>query len=202
MSQLASNTFKVLENNELFQKKIDSIQRMVFRISSIINGMRSISRSDLSQDFKLKSLKLLVTETIELAQMRFRNTEVKLLCGEIPNIEIECKDVQTSQVLINLLNNGYDAVCKLPDPWVQLSIALVGKSVEFTVTDSGPGIPADIADKLMKPFFTTKPVGEGTGLGLSISLNIARDHGGTFELDRSCSNTRFVLTIPISQLKA
>jgi signal transduction histidine kinase len=48
--------------------------------------------------------------------------------------------------------------------------------IEIELTDTGAGIPEDVADKLYDPFFTTKP--EGTGMGLSISRKIAESHGG------------------------
>jgi signal transduction histidine kinase len=67
---------------------------------------------------------------------------------------------------------------------------------EIVVTDSGSGIPASTAQKIMSPFFTTKPPGKGTGLGLSISSNIMIDHGGSITLDRSSPNTRFVVALP------
>lgn len=50
------------------------------------------------------------------------------------------------------------------------------------VRGNGIGIPADIADKIFQPFFTTKPTGEGTGLGLGIAYDIVHAHGGQLEL--------------------
>jgi signal transduction histidine kinase len=67
----------------------------------------------------------------------------------------------------------------------------------IAVTDSGPGIPKEIVDKIMQPFFTTKPVGKGTGLGLSLSAGIMQTHGGALVIDSSCANTKFILEFPI-----
>lgn len=71
-----------------------------------------------------------------------------------------------------------------------------GDFTRIEVTDSGPGIPVEVAEKIMKPFFTTKPVGKGTGLGLSISRSIISAHKGTLELDRTRPNTTFVVRLP------
>lgn len=190
------------EQIETYFKKIRMIQRMTLRISAIINGIRAISRSTKEKDFKKVSLIALVSEALELAQLKFRGTSVKLESSEVPDVEIECNSVQVSQVIINLLGNAYDAVSPSASAgaaWVKLDTIVENKILKILVTDSGLGIPEEIAKKLMEPFFTTKEVGAGTGLGLSISLSIAKDHGGSFELDRSCPNTRFVFMIPLTQ---
>jgi len=72
----------------------------------------------------------------------------------------------------------------------------LGDTVEIRVTDSGPGIPPEIREKIFQPFFTTKPVGQGTGLGLSVSRSIVAAYQGVFSVDPGCPNTRFVITLP------
>jgi len=52
-----------------------------------------------------------------------------------------------------------------------------------SVADTGTGIPAELRERVLDPFFTTKPVGQGTGLGLSITYSIVRKHGGTLALE-------------------
>ena len=67
-----------------------------------------------------------------------------------------------------------------------------------TISDNGPGIPADIQDKIFQPFFTTKPTGQGTGLGLSLSYDIIKGHGGTLEVtSEEGIGTSFLLTLPL-----
>ena len=66
------------------------------------------------------------------------------------------------------------------------------------MSDTGPGIPEDLRDKIFDIFFTTKPVGKGTGLGLSISQNIIDLHGGTLTLQ--CppeGGTTFIVELPL-----
>ena len=67
------------------------------------------------------------------------------------------------------------------------------------VKDNGNGIPDAIKDKIMQPFFTTKPTGEGTGLGLSLSYDIMiKGHGGKLEMESTENEgTKFTIILPL-----
>jgi PAS domain S-box-containing protein len=72
-----------------------------------------------------------------------------------------------------------------------------GTFVRLEVVDQGHGIPPEIADKVLEPFFTTKPVGKGTGLGLSMVYGFARQSGGTFSIEsQDTSGTKATLWLP------
>jgi len=112
---------------------------------------------------------------------------------------VPCRATQIGQVMMNLVSNSFDALKGTPDSWIRLEATVKGEFVEIAVSDSGPGIPAEIQAKLMTPFFTTKGAGNGTGLGLSISRRIAIDHGGEFLYDSKSPNTRFILRLPMNR---
>ncbi|MGB9316469.1 MAG: ATP-binding protein, partial [Pseudolabrys sp.] len=93
---------------------------------------------------------------------------------------------------LNLIANGVYAATrsknenKDPDfePTLRATTKNLGTTVEIRIRDNGPGIPAEVQEKMFNPFFTTKPAGEGTGLGLSISHDIVvKQHGGSIEVD-------------------
>ena len=119
----------------------------------------------------------------------------------IPISNIEPELSATEQLgavheLLNLLTNSRHAIEKSEGKrWIKVGIRDLGDMVEMSVTDSGPGIPDGIQDRIMEAFFTTKPKGIGTGLGLSISRKIVASHGGELKLDPSSPNTRFVWTL-------
>ncbi|RYZ51907.1 MAG: GHKL domain-containing protein, partial [Proteobacteria bacterium] len=142
----------------------------------------------------------LVTDTLALCKERFKNSSVNLIIPESLELEIDVRSTQISQILLNLLNNAFDAVNGTHDAWIKLDIMTIDtRFIRFVVSDSGLGIPAHVADKIMNPFFTTKDIGKGTGLGLSISQGMAHDHGGSLRLDTLSPNTCFVLELPIRQ---
>jgi CheY-like chemotaxis protein len=75
--------------------------------------------------------------------------------------------------------------------------------VRLAVSDTGPGIPADIRARVFEAFFTTKPVGEGTGLGLSLCRSIVEEHGGTIEVQSEEGvGTTFVISLPVTRPSA
>src|SRR5262249_54178985 len=131
-------------------------------------------------------------------RLRRNSIQLKIQHGS-PNLKIECRSTEISQVLLNLLNNALDAVQPLDQKWISIDVADAGNDVEIAVTDSGPGIPAHLRDKIAQPFFTTKEIGKGTGLGLSISRGIAEAHHGGLFLDPVCANTRFIVCLPKRQ---
>lgn len=188
-----------------FATKIDS---MAHRIASIVRSLRFFARDGEKDPFECKPVVQLVDDTLELCRNRFRHQQVTLNVrvngrdgGPAVNsdLNLECRPVQISQVLLNLLSNAFDAVQPLADRWVRIDVDERGDMIEISVTDSGRGIPSSVAHKIMQPFFTTKEVGVGTGLGLSISRGIVSDHGGQLELDRASEHTRFVIRLPRRQ---
>lgn len=80
----------------------------------------------------------------------------------------------------NLLNNGAQAALEKPDPRVRLRLKRDGETVVFEIEDSGKGIPADSADQVFMPFYSTKAT--GTGVGLSLAKQIVAGHGSALLL--------------------
>jgi len=73
------------------------------------------------------------------------------------------------------------------------------KYVQLVFHDHGPGISADIVDRICDPFFSNKPLGEGTGLGLSISHAIIKDHGGSLYFDSvEGKYAKIIINLPVA----
>lgn len=182
---------------ESMKKALLTNQRVIARIAKIIQGLRSFSRDASKDDMTLTSVETLIQDTISLCSEKFKSAAVKLSVSEInTDWKVMCRPAEINQVLLNLLNNSYDAIQNLFDKWIRIEVEANDKEIIISVTDCGLGIPEQIQAKIMQPFFTTKDIGKGTGLGLSISKGIIESHGGRFELDKSCPNTRFFFTLP------
>jgi PAS domain S-box-containing protein len=180
-------------------EKIDKIELTSKRIVKIINGLRSFSRNAESDPFIPVSLKSVFENVFELCREKFKNNNVKLTLEGDTELFIRARQTQIEQVFSNLLNNSYDAVVSSTNAWINIKIVVNKGFAEVSFTDSGPGIPKEIQEKMMQPFFTTKQVGKGTGLGLSISKGIIQDHHGELSYVSDSKNTQFLIKLPICE---
>jgi PAS domain S-box-containing protein len=174
------------------------IRRTADRISKIVKSLRQISREGSADPLQRSSAAEIAEQSLELCRERFREHSVRL---DVPTIDtslhVFCREVQIAQVLVNLLQNAFDAVVECAgDKWIRLEVSSREDSVVFAVVDSGPGVPLDLRARIMDPFFTTKPVGKGTGLGLSLSKSIVEEHGGALTLSEMENHTCFSFSLP------
>jgi PAS domain S-box-containing protein len=201
----ASDLMDMAETGEVPLKDLQAassrIQQTANRISKIVKSLRQTAREGSTDPFQRASIAEIVEQALELCKERFRVHSVRLETPTIdPTLHIFCREVQIAQVLLNLLQNAFDAVIETEgEKWVRLEVASNAQSAAFDVIDSGPGVPPDLKARIMEPFFTTKPVGKGTGLGLSLSKGIVDEHGGELKLCEKDNHTCFSLVLPLVQ---
>ena len=188
---------KALVESSNVLKATGSILRTSERIMAVVRGLRTFARDGQADPYERTSVQTIVDDTLALCRERFAAYGITVaVSGLQPDLTIECQRVQISQVLLNLLNNAFDAVQSQANKWIRVEVSTEADYLSVAVIDSGRGIPREIAEKAMQPFFTTKPVGKGTGLGLSISNAIAEAHHGQVWIDSRGPNTRIVLSLP------
>ncbi len=184
----------------VLKKYLDMIVENAGRIHKIIQGLRSISRDASKDPFIKSSLDVIMGSVLELCRERFFNNNISFdVEMPDPDLKIECRPAQIGQVIINLLNNAYDAVQTVPEKRIRLGARERESGAEITVEDSGEGVPSEIAGNLFIPFFTTKSEGSGVGLGLSISHAIVKEHHGDISVDSAHGYTRFSVFLPYVQ---
>ncbi len=194
--QLLECIYEEPQDKVMIQDSLEAINKTVARISKIVNGLRTFARDGSKDPVEVVSVNRIVEDTFSLCREKFYNNGVKLNYSSNGNIEFECRPGEISQVLLNFLNNAFDAIQDCPEKWINVEAKESSQQIQISITDSGNGIPANIQEKMMQPFFTTKEIGKGTGLGLSISNGIIQGHGGNIKIDNQSPNTRFILTIP------
>ena len=103
------------------------------------------------------------------------------------------------QILINLIQNAFDAVEGSQQPRLTIELSQDQKQVHVSIRDNGKGISEDDLVKIFDPFFTTKAVGSGTGLGLYISYGLATEqcHGDLAVHNHSEGGAEFTLSLPL-----
>lgn len=187
-------------NIEKLEQAVNSIDLTTDRISSIIKGLRNFARDGEQDSFEPSSVNSIIDESLDLCRAKLLNREIDIRWTHLENdLQIDCKRVQISQVVLNLISNSVDAIAEKAEKWIQISVEDLDDLVMISVTDSGLGIPPEVAHKIMQPFFTTKEIGKGTGLGLSISVGIIKAHQGQFFYDSSTVNTTFRIVLPKQQ---
>ncbi|MCK6526181.1 PAS domain S-box protein [Myxococcota bacterium] len=141
----------------------------------------------------------IVRDTLVLVQVRASGRSVRFAPSLDPDLPFTLGDgEQIGQILLNVCINALQALEGRAD--AELRVATrpgAGETIEVVIEDNGPGIPAEVLDRVFDPFFTTKDVGKGSGLGLSVSYAIARAHGGELLAGNAPSGgARFVLSLP------
>ena len=180
----------------------DSIQQIkvqVDRCASVTHGILKFARRTESSAREVR-----LTEFVpEVAAMVSRKAAVAGIGFQIEVAKdappVSADPAQLQQVILNLVNNAFDAVeARHGADGGEVAIEVVRRddNVEISVRDNGTGISAVDLDKIFTPFFTTKPVGKGTGLGLSVCFGIVESMGGTIRVSsRENSGTTFTVSL-------
>jgi C4-dicarboxylate-specific signal transduction histidine kinase len=190
-----------------------SIVQTSDRALRILRGVAAMARVGTHDPMADADVAAMVRQTVELVEGRYKVSGIRLET-EVPAglPKLECREVQISQVLVNLLNNAFDAVegDARSERWVRVVVSVQPGAqhenhidrLQISVIDGGPGVAPEHRERLMQTFFTTKAMGAGIGIGLSVSRTIAEDHGGQLELRDCEGHTCFRLTLPVKAAQA
>ncbi|MGF1557008.1 ATP-binding protein, partial [Paucihalobacter sp.] len=169
------------------KQNLEKINHHGKRADAIVKGMLAHSRSSTGEKVPT-DINALADEYLRLSYHGLRARDKNFnadfstdLDPTLPKVKVIPQDI--GRVLLNLINNAFQAVNGVENPKVEVSTKRAENGIEITVSDNGPGIPEAIKDKIFQPFFTTKPTGQGTGLGLSLSYDIVKAHGGDLKVE-------------------
>jgi two-component system NtrC family sensor kinase len=172
---------EALATSQPWNKAVTRLAEMnqgLLRIQDLVLRLRTFSRLD---EGARKSIDMRETVESVLTILQHRidpRIEVTTHFGE--PCEVECYPEPLTQAIMNLVSNALDAIAERGA--ISITTGADGSDYRIAVSDTGQGIPEEIRERVVEPFFTTKPVGQGTGLGLSITYSIAKKHGGALEL--------------------
>lgn len=168
------------------------------RTADIVHGLKRFSAMD-PEERSPVNLVDVIERAIHWVQ-KGRSTPVDVRWQAETACTVMGSAGQLQQVMMNLLQNAFDALGDTPSPVVRVVMGCEDERVRVTVSDNGPGIPDEHLLRIFDPFFTTKPVGKGTGLGLSISYGIVEQHGGRLSAHNAAGGgAEFVLELPKAQ---
>ncbi len=190
-----------LEQPEVVRQHLDTIEAETKRCNEIIGNLMQFSRQEESE-FTDIHLNEVVEKAVGIVdhQLGLKNVHVQTnLANDDPVILGNANQLQ--QVLMNLAINAQQAM-EPEGGTVDIESYTDENQVYVSVSDTGPGIPDDVAAKIFEPFYTTKAAGQGTGLGLSVTYGIIRDHKGHIRVERSdAGGARFVIQFPLDMTR-
>lgn len=171
-------------NAEVLQQGLETIHGTSDRLMKFVDSFRSVTRIPLPKKEPFYLLELF-NEAVPL----IAPGDIRLVLAVAPKDTMIYADrVQLQQVVVNLLKNAVEA-CSLRDGerWIELRSHIApDERVHIEISNNGGAIPADVAENIFTPFFTTKR--DGSGIGLAVSKQIIRLHGGTLSLSQNCND--------------
>ena len=179
------------------------------RAGHIIHRIRSFVKRSEPQRQPAEA-RVIVENAVELAGIELRRRQVAIrtyVAQRLPTLQVD--PILIEQVLKNLMKNAAEAIdaAQLPTSRRHIELRVVprhtpeeGGTIEFSVTDAGPGIAEDVLSRLYEAFFSTKA--EGLGIGLSLCRSIVESHRGRMKAQNlynagSIVGCRFAFTLPV-----
>ncbi|MCH6202060.1 ATP-binding protein [Aquiflexum sp. LQ15W] len=194
----------IRENLEDIKSNLQKVHQHGSRANGIVTSMLQHSREGTGKK-EPTDLNALIKEYVNLSFHGMRAGKNPIDVEIILDLDPEVKEVPLikedfTRVIINLCNNAFDAmksVKTLHAASLSIRTKKQGDTIIIEVSDNGPGIPDDIKDKILQPFFTTKKGTEGTGLGLSITHDIVKAHGGGLSIESKFGQgATFIISLP------
>jgi PAS domain S-box-containing protein len=192
---LASAHRAEMDSQDPMAASFDTIIQACMRGRGVVRSLLYFARKDL-EDVSPLDLNALVLEVIQLLShttLQRLNLETSLQEGLWT---VQGDSGALSHAIMNLCVNAMDAMPGRGTLLLKTENLPEGR-VQLTVTDDGEGMSAEVQEKAMEPFFTTKPTGKGTGLGLAMVFGTVKAHGGTLEIrSRLGEGTSVLMAFP------
>jgi signal transduction histidine kinase len=172
--QLARDPLSSL-NTEHARLILDELERVERQVAALLHFARR-------EELRLESTDLaeLVRGTVEALRPRLESAGVAVSLDMTEGVVARIDREKVRQVLVNLIDNALDALVDAPGARrLEVSLAGTNGTARLAVSDTGPGVAADVLPRLFEPFFSRKA--QGTGLGLAIARRTVEAHGGRIE---------------------
>jgi signal transduction histidine kinase len=186
--------------DEKYKAYIHKCTLAVNRITNIVKGLRSFSRSDVDnlEEFDIQDC---IDEILIMIDDIYTKKGINLTyeCANEDYVyEVHANRGKFQQVVINLLSNAKDAVEENETQLIEIHNTISNEYFKVSIKDNGKGINPEIKDKIFESFFTTKEINKGTGIGLALVANIVKEFNGTIEVESELGGgTTFSVSFPV-----
>lgn len=189
-----------INQNMTTEKMVKEIEEAATRISGLVASVKNFTHMDRDQEKAKVDLHAGIDNTITMLNHKLKSRGIRVerkYADELP--ALLGKPGEMNQVWTNILDNAADALEGIINPEVVIETSASEDRVMVKIRDNGPGIPADIVDRIFDPFYTTKEAGKGTGLGLEVVKSIIEGHGGQVQVSSEPGRTEFEIRLPIKK---
>jgi signal transduction histidine kinase len=179
------------------RKLASELAEATARMSGLAKAIKTYAYMDRGEIVQVDLREGLDT-TLTILGHKLKHTKIKVKRDYDPNLgRLTVHGAELNQVWTNLLANAIEALNGQGE--ITITTRADGDCAEIDIADDGPGIPADIRDRVFDPFFTTKEVGSGTGLGLDTARRILVErHHGSLTLESQPGRTVFRARLPLN----
>jgi len=194
---MLTDAMQTLRSKNRHEEALDvslRIGREVNRLRGLILRLRKFARSD-PADVAAIALHAVMDDArqLYLHQLGMENVDYD---EDIEPISVLVDSERLSLAVANIVLNACDAMTGRPNKSVRMRTRVDGERVRLSIRDSGPGLTPEVLERIMEPFFTTKP--DGLGLGLSISAESLSSMNGAIEVaNHADGGAEFTLIIPV-----
>jgi len=190
------------DRREDARANLQRISGMVDRLARLTSRLKTFAhKSDLPPQRVVLARSIADAQALLGAELKERDIRVEVDVRP-PDLSVMADEASIGSLLSNLMRNAIDAMQGTPQRLLRVEARAHGERAILTVTDTGPGIRADIQARLFEPFVTSKPAGAGLGLGLVISAQLVRAAGGTLgAANRVEGGACFTVDLPSAPLQ-
>ena len=187
----------------MIRQLLEDVGRSAARIGELVRAVKSQAYTDTGR--RTVDIHESLESSLTLMGYKLREARARVVREYDQSLaKVETYGTELHQLWTNLLDNAADALTAKNDGErvVRVLTAAESDGIRVEISDSGPGVPPELASKIFEAHFTTKAAGKGTGLGLDIVKRIVAHHHGSVTCESGSSGSRFVVHIPFAQPSA
>lgn len=179
-------------------RMVTDLQLSAKRIADLVGSVKSYTYMDQEPDKQFIDIHTGIRNTLAMLNFKIRRGNIEVVEEYDTTLpKIKALPGELNQVWTNLVDNAIDAMEVNKKGRLEIATTKDRQYVHVTITDNGPGIPAEIQSRIFEPFFTTKEIGKGTGLGLDVVMQIVQRHQGVVKQVSVPGKTIFTVSFPI-----
>lgn len=202
-SEVVADAMAWLSRLTMIRQLLDDVSRSAARIGELVRAVKSHAYTDTTR--RSVDVHESLESSLTLMSYKLREARARIVREYDRTLpRVETYGTELHQLWTNLLDNAADALAtsERGERTIRVRTRADDPGISVEISDSGPGVPAELAAKIFHPHFTTKAAGKGTGLGLDIVARIVAHHHGTVTCESDATGARFVVRLPLAQPSA